>query len=161
MERWRRRKSISYIYSFPLPVGRDFLELKPFEDGFHCKMGKKWTFPQIIMLISEVWFMNYRDRLDIIADVLNVARQNPRKTQIMYGANLSYKVLQKYLGEVISASLVAFDNVRQHYMLTDKGEEFLQLYKEYSKVNKIFERHLILVQAKRSELEDLCADTCP
>jgi predicted transcriptional regulator len=104
--------------------------------------------------------MNYRDRLDIIADVLNVARQNPRKTQIMYGANLSYKVLQKYLAEVIDASLVSFDCARQFYTLTVKGERFLRTYEEYSKVNKVFEKHLNLVQAKRSKLEGLCAGNC-
>jgi predicted transcriptional regulator len=40
--------------------------------------------------------MNYRDKLDIIADILTVASRNAKRTQIMYQANLSYKVLCDY-----------------------------------------------------------------
>ena len=54
--------------------------------------------------------VNYRDRLDIIADILNVVSREAKKTQIMYQANLSYKVLQRYLNEIVDASLVTFEN---------------------------------------------------
>ena len=43
---------------------------------------------------------NYRGKLDIIADILRVVSGNAKKTQIMYQANLSYRVLQKYLAEI-------------------------------------------------------------
>ncbi|HLN45761.1 MAG TPA: winged helix-turn-helix domain-containing protein, partial [Candidatus Sulfotelmatobacter sp.] len=60
----------------------------------------------------------YRRRLDIIADILNAASKNARKTQIMYQANLSYKVLQRYLAEIATAQLISYEDKRQHYSLT-------------------------------------------
>jgi predicted transcriptional regulator len=57
----------------------------------------------------------YRNRLDIIADILRVVSGNAKKTQIMYGSNLSYKVLQRYLAVVMKASLVSFDAGQEYY----------------------------------------------
>ncbi len=99
---------------------------------------------------------NYRSRLDIIADILNVASRDAKKTQIMYQANLSYKVLQRYLGEVAGAQLICFEDARQCYSLTDKGREFLAAYEKYSKSSKHVEKRLTDVETKRKVLEDLC-----
>lgn len=100
--------------------------------------------------------MNYRDKLDIIADILTVASQSAKKTQIMYQANLSYKVLRRYLDEVVSASLLGFENEQQRYVLTVKGKEFLTAYKEYFRTNKNFQKQLDDVRTKRKVLEELC-----
>jgi predicted transcriptional regulator len=99
---------------------------------------------------------NYRDRLDIIADILNVASRDAKKTQIMYQANLSYKVLQRYLNEIINASLVAFEDNHQYYKLTFKGQEYLNAYKEYARCSKSMEKHLNDFSSKRKVLENLC-----
>jgi len=48
----------------------------------------------------------YRSRLEIVADVLGVVSGGARKTQIMYQANLSYKLLVHYLKDVIKMGLV-------------------------------------------------------
>jgi predicted transcriptional regulator len=48
--------------------------------------------------------------LDIIADILQVVSQNAKKTQIMYQANLSYRVLQRYLRNITEASLIDFED---------------------------------------------------
>lgn len=101
---------------------------------------------------------NYRDRLDIIADILNVAREEARKTQIMYQANLSYKVLQRYLAEIVDASLVIFENNDQRYRLTDKGHEFLDAYKDYARSSKSMEKHLNDFSTKKKALESLCPE---
>ena len=98
----------------------------------------------------------YRDRLDIIAEILNVASQEAKKTQIMYRANLSYKVLQRYLTEVIDASLVEFEKHDQRYKLTIKGHEFLDAYKEYARCSKTMEKHLYDFSTKKKVLENLC-----
>ena len=100
---------------------------------------------------------NYRRKLDIIADILQVASQNAKKTQIMYQANLSYKVLQRYLRKTIAASLMRFDTEEQLYVITVKGKEFLQAYRDYSKTNKIIERHLNDFDSKKKNLEELCS----
>ena len=100
----------------------------------------------------------YRNRLDIIADILNVASKDAKKTQIMYQANLSYKVLQKYLAEVVDSSLVSFEDERQCYRLTDKGKRFLDAYEEYSRSYKHVEKRLNDVEMRRKSLQALCPD---
>ncbi len=99
---------------------------------------------------------NYRDRLDIIADILNVASQDAKKTRIMYQANLSYKVLQRYLSEIVEASLVTFEGSDQRYKLTVKGHEYLDAYKEYARCSRTMEKHLNDFSTKRKVLENLC-----
>ena len=79
----------------------------------------------------------------------------------MYQANLSYTVLQKYLAEIANFSLIAFEGENQRYFLTDKGREFLVLYKDYSKANKYVEKNLSKVRVKKRNLDKLCiADSC-
>jgi len=101
---------------------------------------------------------SYRGKLDIIADILNIASRNAKKTQIMYQANLSYKVLQRYLTEIMEASLISFESAKQYYMLTPKGREFLDAYKKYSRTNKSMEKRLNDVCTKRKALEGLCSN---
>jgi len=104
---------------------------------------------------------NYRGRLDIIADILNVASRNAKKTQIMYQANLSYKVLQRYLTEIVGAQLVNFENETQLFQLTNKGREFLEAYQKYSKTNRHVEKRLNDIATKKKVLEGLCAGDTP
>ena len=99
---------------------------------------------------------NYRDRLDIIADILNVASREAKKTQIMYQANLSYKVLQRYLTEILDAALITFEDHNQRYKLTIKGHEYLDAYKDYARCSRSMERHLYDFSTKKKVLENLC-----
>jgi len=101
---------------------------------------------------------SYRSRLDIIADILHVVSQNPKKTQIMYQANLSYKVLQRYLRNITAASLISFETAEQCYMLTSKGKDFLEAYKDYAKTHKSIEKRLNDVDNKKKNLEELCSN---
>ena len=100
--------------------------------------------------------MGYRSRFDIIADMLNVISGRAKKTQIMYQANLSYRLLQKYLAEVRRSSLVTFERKERCYVLTDKGKEFLQEYKEYSKRAGYVEKHLNHFKTEEKILAKLC-----
>jgi predicted transcriptional regulator len=100
---------------------------------------------------------SYRSRLDIIADVLRVVSGVARKTHIMYQANLSFKVLEKYLAEVTGASLVCFEDGKRCYVLTDKGREFLEAYEKYSRTNRHVTKRLNDVRTKRQLLEGLCS----
>ena len=101
---------------------------------------------------------NYRSRLDIIANILEVADQNASKTRIMYQANLNYKVLQKYLKEVTVASLISFKKVDGYFVLTPKGKLFLEIYNDYAKMRKRVEKRLRDVYKKRTNLEELCSN---
>jgi predicted transcriptional regulator len=100
---------------------------------------------------------NYRSRLDIIADILGVVSGEARKTQIMYRANLSYAVMQKYLAEITEASLISFEGDRLCYSLTDKGRDFLRTYQEYSKTNKHAEKQLKEAHIRKDVLNRLCS----
>jgi predicted transcriptional regulator len=98
---------------------------------------------------------SYRGKLDIIADILDVASRKPKKTQIMYQANLSFRLLQKYLAEISAASLICFEDETQCYALTTKGQVFLENYKLYSKTNKHAEKIIDDVNLKKQTLEKL------
>ncbi|MEM3378412.1 MAG: winged helix-turn-helix domain-containing protein [Candidatus Bathyarchaeia archaeon] len=100
---------------------------------------------------------SYRGRLDIIADILRAVSQNAKKTQIMYQANLSYQVLQKYLNEVSEALLIEFNCQDQCYVLTDKGKAFLEAYKEYSRECMYIAKRMNEIQDKRKVLEAFCS----
>jgi predicted transcriptional regulator len=102
--------------------------------------------------------MGYRSRFDIIADMLNVANERAKKTQIMYQANLSYRLLQKYLADVRRSSLVAYERKGRCYVLTPKGREFLKSYKEYSKRAVYVEKHLAHFKLEEEVLEKLCPE---
>ena len=101
---------------------------------------------------------SYRGRLEIIADILKVVSQNAKKTRIMYQANLSYKVLQRYLRDITEASLISFETAEQCYVLTAKGCEFLEAYKNYSVISKSLEKCLNDICNKKKSLEELCAN---
>ena len=108
---------------------------------------------------------SYRNRLDIIADVLKAAKNGAKKTWIMYKSNLSYELLNKYLSEIVSAELIVFKDEVQKFFTTRKGLEFLEMYKEYSRRNKRLENQLKDVEHKRKLLENSflnrSANACP
>lgn len=113
-----------------------------------------------------VWFVfgclglgSYRSRLDIIADMLRVAQgKGARKTRVMYQANLSYRLLKKYLGEVLEACLLRFERKTRCYVLTSKGKLFLEKYKRYTRRNKRLEERLHDLDNERETLEELCSN---
>jgi predicted transcriptional regulator len=97
---------------------------------------------------------SYRSRLDIIADVLKAAKNGAKKTWIMYKSNLSYELLNKYLGEIISAELIVFKDEAQKFFITRKGLEFLEIYNEYSRRNRRLEEQVKALEHKKRILED-------
>jgi len=97
----------------------------------------------------------YRDRLQIIADMLSIVGGGARKTRIMYQANLSYRLLCRYLSEVLDAGLVKFEN-EDCYVLTAKGKEFLSRHEEYSKRCESLEEQFNHVNNEKTVLENMC-----
>ena len=92
----------------------------------------------------------YRDKFEIVSDILKIAKKNPKKTQIMYQANLSYKILQKYLENLITTDLICFQEKNHCYNLTAKGQVFLDTYQDYAQSNRSVEKYLndILIRKK-------------
>ena len=67
-----------------------------------------------------------RDGIEICADLLHAARGGARKTQLVYRANLNFKVVKKYLSVLLRNGLLEVDP--PFYSSTEKGEEFLRLF---------------------------------
>ena len=69
-----------------------------------------------------------RDRLSIVADILEVANSGSSKTRIMFRANLSFSLLEKYLDVVVRSGFVEVQDGK--YMLTERGREFLVRFRK-------------------------------
>ena len=98
----------------------------------------------------------YRSKLRIIADILFVASKGAKKTGIMYQANLSYALLNRYLAEVMDAGLVSFVGGGNCYKITRKGVDFLKRYDEYEKRCRRLEGLSNDVVRERAVLERMC-----
>ena len=71
-----------------------------------------------------------RSDIEIIANMLEIGENGVGKTQIMYGANMSYSQIQKYLGYLISQGFidqVKIGNPSVTYQVTDRGLKLLRL----------------------------------
>jgi len=69
-----------------------------------------------------------RSRIDIIIDVLEVAKMGVNKTSVVYRTNLNFKLADKYLELLQTQGLV--ENRVNKYITTDKGKIFLEKAKE-------------------------------
>ncbi len=67
-----------------------------------------------------------RNDLDICADILQVARAGARKTQIVYQANLNFKIVKGYLERLIYNKMLVHEPPR--YYATKKATDFLEAY---------------------------------
>ena len=79
-----------------------------------------------------------RDKLYIIAEILEIAKEGVLKTQIMYRANLSFTQLNDYLKFMEKVSLIdrKVEGGKEVYKATPKGLEFLQRYQEITELLK-------------------------
>ena len=77
-----------------------------------------------------------RDRLDIISEILVIAKDGRLKTQIMYRANLSFAQLNDYLDVLTKMGLlqVQKENRKTTYKTTDKGYRYLEKYTAISDI---------------------------
>ncbi len=95
-----------------------------------------------------------RDRLSIIAAILEASNSGATKTRIMFSANLSFKLLEKYLEVVLEVGFIQIEG--SHYSLTGNGRDFLKRYKtfhdKYSKVQETLEA----LGSEHERLEQLC-----
>jgi len=98
----------------------------------------------------------YRNRLDVIADMLSVVNDNDeaKKTKIMYRANMSWNLLNRYLNDLLETGLVNSKNSNS-YVLTGKGKLFLQKYREYHKRHKKVEEQAKVIESEKMILENM------
>jgi predicted transcriptional regulator len=82
----------------------------------------------------------YRSRIQIAANILEIAKNGSRKTRIMYLGNLSFDVLQKYLDLLVDFGLLEVRNgEKRTYVATEKGRGFLEDFYELQKYSEIAE----------------------
>ena len=70
-----------------------------------------------------------RDRLSLVAAILEAANPGSSKTRIMFSANLSFSLLEKYLDVADRAGFLQMKGSKYH--LTGQGQEFLREYKHF------------------------------
>ena len=103
--------------------------------------------------------VKYRNKIEIVADILNVAREGAKKTHIIYRGNLSFKLANIYLEVALRAGLIRFDSGNGHYFLTEKGKRFLGKFTKYNKYAKSLEKKFALVKKEKVSLEKMCSAT--
>jgi len=76
--------------------------------------------------------------MDIMTEILKIAKVGTLKTQIMYKANLSFTQLNDYLKFMLNSNLIiqTSDYGKDVYMVTEKGLDFLQRHNELAKLLK-------------------------
>jgi predicted transcriptional regulator len=66
---------------------------------------------------------NRRSEMEIIATILDIARQGINKTNVLYKANLNYVQLKNYVGFLLEKGLL--ESIGNMYSTTKKGNLFL------------------------------------
>jgi predicted transcriptional regulator len=95
----------------------------------------------------------YRNRIQIAADILEIAKEGCRKTRIMYLGNLSFDLLEKYLDLLQNYGLIEIrSDDEKTYHATEKGHQFLKDYYELQKYSEI-------VETKKRVLEETLSKT--
>jgi predicted transcriptional regulator len=77
-----------------------------------------------------------RDKLYILAEILEIVKEGTLKTQLMYRANLSFRQLHDYLNFMLKINLLERDvrNDKEIYKATARGLDFLQRYREITEL---------------------------
>jgi len=73
---------------------------------------------------------SYRSRMDIIANILESAKEEISKTKLMYSCGLSFDHFQTYLNFLVERELIEIFDRRGQIVIrrTNRGNEFLRLY---------------------------------
>ena len=102
---------------------------------------------------------NRRSKLEIYLDVLKVIKEGTKKpTRIMYGANLSWKLLQGILGSMVSQGLIEeidASNSRDKrttkvYEVTSKGDSVIRYFDRAKGLIEVDEPNFNPLQIARS-----------
>ena len=71
-----------------------------------------------------------RSNLEIVAEILRTAKKGAKKTRIVYGANLNFKMLNEYLAKLEAAGLIRHSEDNGGLIeTTDKGKEYLDWFR--------------------------------
>jgi predicted transcriptional regulator len=87
-------------------------------------------------VVETLW--DRRDRLGIMAEIMEISKEGILKTQIMYGVNLSFSQLREYLSFLTEMGFlkVHTKNRKKIYETTAKGVQYIESYREMSNLLK-------------------------
>jgi len=97
-----------------------------------------------------------RNRLEITQAILETARDGTRKTRIMHTANLSFKLLEKYVNGLVRAGLlkVREGEKKKTYKTSEKGLQFLREF-------EALEEYATILATKRHRLDRMLEGSSP
>jgi predicted transcriptional regulator len=68
-----------------------------------------------------------RDKIEIFADILKVAKNGAKKTHIVYKANLNFSTLKNHIKRLKEKGLL-IQTDEGYYLTTQQGDKFLEQY---------------------------------
>ena len=82
--------------------------------------------------VQKVW--DRRDRLHIMAEIIEATKESQLKTRIMYNANLSFSQVNEYLSFLTENGFLIshVENGKTLYEATAKGNQYIEKYREMS-----------------------------
>ncbi len=84
-----------------------------------------------------------RAKIEIISDILFFIKKTgaSKPTNILYKANLSFPLLNKYLNALLEDALIAkmVEGKKMFYKITEKGTKFIEILQELNSMTQIIE----------------------
>jgi predicted transcriptional regulator len=97
-----------------------------------------------------------RDRIQIIAEIIDSCLKPRVKTHIMYEVGLSYRQLQSYLYEMRKLGLIEIRYDKRKYIKTEKGLRFLEKWIQIQQIiTSKNDPSFILLSSSNQNLNDL------
>jgi predicted transcriptional regulator len=91
--------------------------------------------------------MKYRDRIDIISQILKIANGGGvTRTKIMYRGLLSYAQIKEYLMLLTEKELLRYDKENHTFKTTEKGLRFLDTYSRLGDMIKEQQQRQVWIQ---------------
>lgn len=86
--------------------------------------------------VQKVW--DRRDRLHIMAEILEATKEKQLKTRIMYSSNLSFSQVNEYISFLTENGFLRVhkENGKKLYESTEKGVQYVEKYAEMSNLLK-------------------------
>jgi predicted transcriptional regulator len=104
----------------------------------------------------QVSTIRRRDRIQIIAEIIDSCLRPQAKTRVMYDVGLSYRQLQSYLYEMLKLGLIETRYDKRIYITTEKGLRFLE---KWIQIQQILTRRnqpsFVLLSSSNQSLNEL------
>lgn len=115
---------------------------------------------------SELRRASRRDKLFVVATILEIAQNGAQKTQIMYRANLSFSQVCDFIRFMVKIDLLKLrtENGREAYVSTEKGIDFLLRYREIASLLGVesyrsrYESRIPMLRTELGRLKDAVAN---